>query len=378
MLLNKKFLTIILGFGFLFQSEVKAYEASAGLSFWDNPDRIFKPVDRSVMILNAEGSQKYKFKKLGNFYNVKPSLNISYDENSRRMRDVNLTTSLLGVRPLSSGGFLGHGLSFGGISRFKNEFNIIPAINRHQELTQKNYFIEAQAFFEKSFTPKATFSSSLILRFEDYKTSYSIYVNQESDNINTAIQEAFTYKLANSELKTSLDFSRKYFKSRRALSENGFFVSEGDKLVPDIIDTTVISQKWSFKANQSTLSLMGQWTQVNDRVNGGRTYQGPGAGIESKTAFQGFNFENSFSVAERNYKKQLSSFQFISSTKKLEEFYWIFKGKTEYQIQGSKLASSLGIIYLVEKNLSNQKDTSNRKIGTYQTSQIGIELKKVF
>ena len=336
----------------------------------DNPDRTFILASRSSFILGPTLEHKFKAKSHGTFFLLRSKLDYKHDTEAQRLREGEASTTLLAIKPFKS--FLaGASFSAGHLWRWRRDYNVNS--NDFQEIDGDHFFVDSRMFGEKKLGKHWVLELSLSGRLEDYASSYSIYVDQQNDNIGASVNSAVGYKGTDFEIQPSFSYNKKWWRDRRALSQEGFFVSPGEELKPDRIDTLVASVKGVIIVNKLSVGLTPSWSRVNDLNNDGRSWKGPGIGSELNFPVSRYSSKLKAEWSKRDYDTQVSSFQIAGKGRLKEETFSLMtalSGKlSEWLVEGA---------YGLQNSVSNQTDSQKRRIGMIKSSVTSISMKKTF
>lgn len=337
---------------------------------WSNLDKTFKPYQEKSILGEFTYLDKVRFKSAGIFYFIRPKIEYKHDFEANRLREGELSTNLLIIRPAAKNLF-GASISTGHNWQWKRDFNVNT--NTFQELDLDHFFADINIFAERKMGAVLTGEVALRGRIEDYASAYSVYVNQQNDNILAGFNAGLSYKKDGYEVKPTLSFVKRLWRERRALSKDGFFVSPGEELKPDRIDTTNYAVLLKKSLKFVNISLVPNYTVVSDLNNGGRSLNGEGASLDTEFPHELLTTKLITSWQKRNYSSQLSSFQF-SGGKKLEEETFTLKVGLSKKL-GSWLSE---LSHGMDKSISNQLDSSRRRIGIISSSFTSLALKKMF
>ena len=363
-------LMIFLSFFLLLFSPAFAVELQLESSFVDNPDKIFRPASRSTFLLAPSLEHKLKTKHAGFFFLVRSKLEYKHDTDADRLRDGEASSTVLAIKPLGLT-LIGASLSAGHLWRWRRDFNVIS--DRYLEIDGDHFFAETRFFGEKKLSTNWGIDGGITGRVEDYASSYSVYVNQQNDNISGAAYASLVYKASGVELKPTASYQRKLWRERRALSRDGFFVAPGEELKPDRIDTLTGAVKGIVSFEKFTVSLTPSWTRINDLNNDGRSWSGPGIGSEVVYPVKTYSAKLRADWSKRDYDTQLSSFQSAGNKGLIEE-------SASYSALGSgKIGDvTVELMHGLERLTSNQTDVKGREIGKVRSSITTLSLKKQF
>ncbi len=336
----------------------------------DNPDRTFIPASRSTLIVGSALEHKAKLKHSGFFFLVRSKLEYKHDTDARRLREGEASSTLLAIKPLKAV-LIGASLSAGHLWRWRRDFNVNT--NSFREIDGDHFFVETRTFVEKKFAKAWVLDGGLTARVEDYASSYSVYVNEQNDNISATANSALAYKGQGYELKPAVSYARKWWRERRALSRKGFFVGAGEELKPDRIDTVTGSVKGLVTFDKITVAVTPIWMRVIDLNSDGRSWSGPGVGGEVVVPSKAFNTKLRADWSKRIYDTQLSAFQSNGNKGLEEETVMAFASAS-----GPVGPLTVEVSHGLERTTSNQTDTSDRKIGKIEASTTTLTLKHTF
>jgi len=345
-----------------------AIELKFEQGYADNLDRIFLPKDRALHTSRFIVNGKFKEKILGLTMVASPTLNLNYSHSDHDLRDKAISAPVVMIKPIKKGltGFMAD-VGFNGGHSYA--YNVIS--NDHEKLFSDSYFLEAQAFFIKKITSNIKSSNFIGLRAEDYKKTYSVYLNEENDNLRPLFQSDLEGKWGPKlPYKFSFLTQRNIYRERRALSKEGLFVSTGEKLVPDIIDNHSLSYLQTYESNANSSFSLGPVINLNeDRVNGGRSYFGKGVNGLAALTLLNLETEMNVSYLKREYRTQLSTFQETTTNEKLEDESFIY-GLT----LNKKLPRDINLSFksVIENTVSNQRDSLGRRMSNYKTQLFSL------
>jgi hypothetical protein len=349
---------------------LQAADLQVETAWVDNPDRTFIAATRGTFLVAPAIEHKTKRKHAGIFFLVRTKLEYKHDTDARRLREGEASSTVLAIKPLKAV-LVGASVSAGYLWRWRRDFNVNTS--RFGDIDGDHFFVESRLFAEKKLAKAWVLDGGFTGRLEDYASSYSVYVNEQNDNISATANSALAYKREGFELKSAVSYARKWWRERRALSSEGFFVAAGDELRPDRIDTATASLKGIVTFEKFTVALTPSWTRVMDLNSDGRSWSGPGVGSELILPRKAFSTKVRADWTKRVYDTQLSSFQ-SSGTEGLEE---------ETAKAAATASGPLGPLFVevahgIERTTSNQTDTSGRKIGTIQSMTTSLTLKHTF
>jgi hypothetical protein len=347
-----------------------AVELKLETSLSDNPDKVFVPVSRSSLLVSSGLEHKAKAKHAGLFVLARTKLDYQHDLEAQRQREGELSATVLAVKPLKEF-LLGASIAGGHLWRWRRDFNVNTS--RYGEIDGDHFFLETRAFAEKKLTPALALELNLVGRLEDYASTYSLYVNEENDNISGTLAAGLGYKSRGLELKPGVSFARKLWRERRALSDDGFFVAAGEKLEPDRIDTLTASVKSTAKFSQSTFSVTPAWHEVRDLVNGGRSWTGPVISSEITWPMDSVGLKLKADWSKREYESQLSTFQ-SSGDEPLEEESRTLVAGVSFKFKHWSVEAS----HSNEQSRSNQTDAQDRKIGMIKSATTALSVQRAF
>lgn len=361
---------MLLSLLFLIFPQAFAADLHLETSWADNPDRTFIATSRGMLLVSPALEHKTKLKHAGVFFLVRSKLEYKHDTDARRLRDGEASSTLLAIKPLKAA-LLGASLSAGHLWRWRRDFNVNT--DRFREIDGDHFFVETRAFAEKKFAQAWVLDGGLTARVEDYASSYSVYVNEQNDNISATAHSALAYKGQGFELKPAVSYARKWWRERRALSRKGFFVGAGEELKPDRIDTVMASLKGLVSVGKLTGALTPNWTRVMDLNSDGRSWSGPGVGSEMVFPLKAISTKVRADWSKRIYDTQLSSFQSNGNKGLEEETVMAFASAS-----GPVGPLSVEVSHGLERTTSNQTDTRDRKIGKIEASTTTLTLKHTF
>ncbi|MBY0517560.1 MAG: hypothetical protein K2P81_11655 [Bacteriovoracaceae bacterium] len=298
---------------------------------------------------------------------------MNYSFTDTDLRDKAVVAPLILLRPVDKG-LVGLMAETGFIGGYRYAFNVDK--NDHEKLFNDQFYLEIQALHIRRISDKLKVSSFIGVRVEDYKKSYSVYVNEENDNLKpffqTDIEGQWKQRLP---FKFNLSAQRSYYRERRALTKEGIFVPPGEKLVPDILDVFSTSFLQKFETETSDYVGLGPLLIVTeDRVYGGRSFYGIGINGVAGSTILGVKADFNISYLNRHFRHQLSTFQSISDSEKL---------KDENVTLGVTLAKEsirnlkLDLMMAREVQLSNQIDSVGRNMSNYRTQMITLMVTKI-
>lgn len=351
-------------------TQVYAVDLQIESTLIDNPDKTFIPRSRSAFLISPSLEHKKKIKYAGVFFLVRSKLEYKHDTDARRLREGEASSTVLAIKPLNNR-LLGASLSAGHLFRWRRDFNVNT--DRFEEIDGDHFFAETRFFIEEKLEKPWILEGGVTTRVEDYASSYSVYVNQQNDNIGASAYSSLAYKGQGFEIKPSLQYNRKLWRERRALSKEGFFVSSGQKLKPDRIDTGTASLKGTLTFDKVSISVTPSWNRINDLNNDGRSSRGPALGSEIGFPIKTFTAKLRADWSKRIYDTQLSSF-LSNGDKGLKEETALFSAT----LSGMIGVMSVELMHGMEELTSNQTDTKRRKIGNIKSSMTSFSLKKTF
>lgn len=361
---------MLLSLLFLILPRLLAADLQLETAWVDNPDRTFIPATRGTLLVAPALELKHKHKHAGVFFLVRTKLEYKHDTDARRLRDGEASSTLLAIKPLKAA-LVGASLSAGHLWRWRRDFNVNTS--RFGDIDGDHFFAETRFFAEKKLAKAWVLDGGLAGRMEDYASSYSVYVNEQNDNLSATANSALAYKGQGFELKSAVSYARKWWRERRALSRKGFFVGAGEELTPDRIDTVMASLKGLRSFEKFTVTLTPSWTRVKDLNSGGRSWSGPGVGGELAFPRKTFSAKVRADWTKRVYDTQLSSFQ-SNGNKGLEEETAMAVASASGPVGPLTVEVSHGL----ERTTSNQTDTSGRKIGKIESMTTSLTLKHTF
>lgn len=361
---------MLLSFLLLVIPQLWAVDIKLESSLNDNPDKTFVSASRSSIVFGPFIEHKFKGKRDGTFFLVRSRIDYKHDLEAQRLREGEVSSTILGIRPMKE--FLvGASFSAGHLWRWRRDYNVNT--NKFQGIDGDHFFVETRVFSEKKISKKFTGELSLAGRMEDYASAYSIYVNQQNDNLGASLVSSLTYKNPFLEVKPLLSYSRKWWRERRALSKDGFFVSPGEELKPDRIDTMMASVKNSIKLRRIEVVIGPSWNRVSDLNNDGRSWTGPGLSGELNFPVSSFNTQIKSDWSKREYETQLATFQSDGQNKLVEETFAVTAAVT------AKLGPwVIEFDHRIERSTSNQIDSQARKIGLIESATTGVSVSTTF
>jgi hypothetical protein len=200
----------------------------------------------------------------------------------------------------------------------------------------------------------------------DEKNTYSIYRDEQGDNIASSLFTSANYKInKKSKLSGTIKYKKRFYRERRALSKFGEFVTVGNgDQTPDIIDNLKIELAYKFnnKILKTKLSLSSQ--KNSDLIFGGRTYDAKSLEIDTSYKLKsGSKVSLNYEYSKRDYLNQIV---LLGDDRLLNNDVTKFEASYSFP----KLISSTNLLI----KYSSEVNISNRSFDEYDNNIVSAQL----